>query len=60
MTTRRERWSIPVPCDPFSDLLGRVVQVNGFPRYGWGDARKFVCVGMSFASSRSVVLDLWG
>lgn len=60
MSTRRERWSIPVPCDPFADLLGRVVQVNGFPRYGWGGARRFFCVGMSFASSRSVVLDLWG
>lgn len=60
MGVRRERWSIPVPCDPFADLLGRVVQVNDFPRYGWGSARKFICVGMSFASSRSVLLDLWG
>ena len=60
MNVRRERWSVAVPCDPFADLLGRVVQVNGFPRYGWGDARKFIVVGMSFASSRSTVLDLWG
>lgn len=60
MSVRRERWSVPVPCDPFSDLLGRVVQVNGFSRYGWGASRRFICVGMSFASSRATVLDLWG
>lgn len=60
MGVRRERWTIPVPCDPFAPLLGRVVQVNNFPRYGWGTARKFICVGMSFASSVSVNLELWG
>jgi len=37
-----------------------VIQINGFNRYGWGAARKFICVGMSFASSKSVALDLWG
>lgn len=60
MGVRRERWAIPVPCDPFADLLGRVVQVNNFPRYSWGAARKFICVGLSFASSRKTVLELWG
>ena len=60
MSTRRERWSIPVPCDPFAPIEGRVVQVNDFPRYGWGSARKFICVGKSFASSLSANLELWG
>ncbi|HTE81232.1 MAG TPA: hypothetical protein VK634_11145, partial [Reyranella sp.] len=60
MSVRRERWAIPVPCDPFANLLGRVVQVNNFPRYGWGAARKFICVGISFASNRSTLLELWG
>lgn len=60
MGVRRERWSIPAPCDPFADILGRVVQVNHFHRYGCWRARKFICVGMSFASSRSTVLELWG
>lgn len=60
MGTRRERWGVPALCDPFADLLGRVVQVNNFPRYGWGSARKFICAGMSSASSRGVTLELWG
>ncbi len=60
MGVRRERWSVAVPCDPFADLLGRVIQINGFPRYGWDAARKFICVGLSFASSRRTQLDLWG
>jgi hypothetical protein len=60
MGVRRERWRVTVPCDPFADLLGKVVQVNGFPRYGWGAARKFICVGIGFATSLSVTLDLWG
>ena len=60
MGVRRERWALPVPCDPFADLLGRVIQVNNFPRYGGGAARRFICVGMSFSSSRSVTLEVWG
>lgn len=60
MGVRRERWRVSTPCDPFADLLGKVVQINGFPRYGWGASRKFICVGMSFASGRAVHLDLWG
>ncbi|MCX7366274.1 MAG: hypothetical protein NTV97_31280 [Alphaproteobacteria bacterium] len=60
MGVRRERWTVPVPCDPFSDLLGRVVQINNYNRFGWGMARKFICVGMSFASGRTVNLELWG
>lgn len=60
MGVRRERWRVTVPCDPFANLLGKVIQIYGFTRYGWAGARKFICVGMSFASSKSVALDLWG
>jgi hypothetical protein len=60
MGIRRERWRVTVPCDPFANLLGKVIQIYGFTRYGWAGARKFICVGMSFASSKSVALDLWG
>lgn len=60
MGTRRERWLVKAPCDPFADLLGRVVQINGFPRYGWGASRKFICVGQSFATGRATTLELWG
>ena len=60
MGVRRERWRVTVPCDPFANLLGKVIQIYGFKRYGWAGARKFICVGMSFASSKSVALDLWG
>lgn len=60
MGRRRERWVVKTPCDPFADLLGKVIQINGFARYGWGAARKFICVGMSFASGRAVSLELWG
>ena len=60
MGVRRERWRVSVVCDPFANILGRVVQINGFTRYGWNGSRKFICVGMAFASGRSVMLDLWG
>jgi hypothetical protein len=60
MEVRRERWSIPVPCNAFSDVLGKVIQVNNYPRYSWGASRKFICVGISFASGVAVTLDLWG
>lgn len=57
---KRERWRVKTPCDPFADVLGKVVQVNGFPRYGWGDARKFICVGRAFGTGRAVSLELLG
>lgn len=60
MGVRRGRWTVKTPCDPFADLLGKTIQINGYPRYGWGKARKFICVGMAFASGRAVSLDLWG
>jgi hypothetical protein len=60
MGVRRERWLIKAPCDPFADLLGRVIQVNNFPRYGWGASRKFICVGQSFATGRATTLECWG
>lgn len=60
MGIRRERWSIKAPVDPFTDLLGRVIQVNDYPRFAWGASRRFICVGMSFDSSLSTTLELWG
>lgn len=58
MGRQRGRWTVKTPCDPFADLLGKVIQINGYAR--WGAARKLICVGMSFASGRAVSLDLWG
>ncbi len=34
MGRRRGRWTVKTPCDPFADLLGKVIQINGYPRYG--------------------------
>lgn len=60
MGRRRERWIVKTPCDPFASLLGKTIQINGFPRNGWGETRKFIVVGMSFASGRAVSLEIWG
>lgn len=60
MGTRRERWLVPVGCDPFVDLIGRVVEIRKYPRYNWGSSRKFICIGQSFASGIGVKLTLWG
>lgn len=58
---RRERWRMPVRYAPFSRVLGRVIEIRGFNRYGFGSSRKFICVGVSAkASSNRVELDLWG
>lgn len=60
MGVRRERWTVTVICDPFVDMLGKVVEIRSFPRYGWGESRKFICIGQSFASKIGVKLVLWG
>lgn len=60
MGVRRERWDIPVPCSAFADVLGKIIQINNYPRFGWGSSRKFVCIGVSFASGIAVTLTLWG
>lgn len=60
MQTRRERWQVEFYIDPYTDYLGKVVQITNFTRFGWGGSRLFLCVGMSFASGLSVTLDLWG
>jgi len=60
MGQRRERWTIPIACDAFADLLGKVIEIRNFPRYGWGSSRKFICIGQSFASGIAVRLVLWG
>lgn len=60
MGVRRERWTIPVPCAPFSDVLGKIVRVDNFPRYGWPASKNFICIGVSFASGIAVKLTLWG
>lgn len=60
MGTRKERWLVPVACDPFADLLGRVIEIRNYPRYNWGASRKFICIGQSFASGIGVKLSLWG
>lgn len=60
MQTRRERFQLTLNLDPFADLLGKIIQVNNYPRLGWGSSRKFLVVGMSFASGIGVTYDLWG
>ena len=59
-STRRERWLVKTPVDPFADFIGKIVQINGFDRYDWGDARKFICVARAFGSGRAVSLELLG
>lgn len=60
MNVRHERWRITIYMPPFTDVLGKIIQINNFPRFGWAASRKFLCVGVSFTSGLSVTLDLWG
>jgi hypothetical protein len=58
--TRRELWSIPAAIDPLADIVGRVVAIQNFNRYGFGASRNFLCVGIDATGGPFVNLKLWG
>ncbi len=56
----RVRWSVRVRLDPFGNWLGKTFSVNGWQRFGFAGAKRFLCVGVSVQGRNEVVLDLWG
>lgn len=56
----RVRWSVKVRLDPFGDWLNKTFSVNGWTRFGFAGAKRFLCVGVSVQGRNEVVLDLWG
>ena len=60
MRTRRERWQVPVVIDPLADVVGRVVNIANFNRFGFGASKNFLCVGITANSGPTITLELWG
>lgn len=58
---RRQRWRWPANVDPFVDIYGQTVRVDGFDRYGFGSSKSFICVGVEAVNSLgATILHLWG
>ena len=60
LRTRRERWQVPVVIDPLADVVGRVVNIANFNRFGFGASKNFLCVGITANSGPTITLELWG
>ena len=60
MSKRRELWQIDVRLDPYTDLLGEAVEVDGWSRFKFGGARVFKVVGVNVTGANRVTLTLWG
>lgn len=56
----RVRWSVKARLDPFGNWLNKTFSVNGWQRFGFAGAKRFLCVGVSVQGRNEVVLDLWG
>jgi hypothetical protein len=60
MSKDRRSWVVPVILDPFTDVLGKTVQILNYQKHGFGSSKRFYCKGItSLDAGSNAKLLLW-